>query len=409
MSTSVLVVRQPIFDRTRRTSAYGLTLRPVAVDAPGTLDADQAGRRVMQEATDLIVDRKITGGRRAYLNVTRDTLVRHHAVLKPGPSLVVEVVGTEDPDAELIGVCRTLRRAGCLIALHDVLPGGWSPELAKVTDVAKVDVGRNGPTERRNVARYFQSLGVRLVAEGVHTEELWRQAAEASFEAFEGHFFTERGAADGSDVPASRLNVLRLLHGIYQPDADLGQIEQLIKAEVSLSLKLVSYMNTAAFGFRQRVTSVRQALMMLGVNGIRKWAAVIAVAGAGGSRPFELVVTSVNRAKFCEMLATDARMGDRAEDAFFMGLFSLLDVLLGRPLAEVVDTLAMAPDVRQALLGGANPMRRLHDLVLAYERGDWDGVVGWASTLGLDARAIPDRYCAALEWGNSLATGTPGL
>jgi EAL and modified HD-GYP domain-containing signal transduction protein len=403
----VLVIRRPILDRSHRTIAYGLTLRSVEMDALAAVDADLAAKRVVQDAAALIGPRRITGGRRTYLDVTRDTLVRHHTALPAGPGLAIEVTGSEDPDVELIDVCRKLRRAGCLIALDDVSPGGWSPELAKLTDVVKVDVARNGATEQRNIARYFQPLGVRLLAQGVDTEEQRRQAAEAGFEAFEGHFFTRPGPAAGSGVPASRMNVLRLLHGIYQPDADLGQIERLIKGEVSLSLKLVSYMNTAAFGFRQRVTSVRQALMMLGVNGIRKWAAVIAVADAGGDRPFELVVTSVNRAKFCEQLAADAGLGERAEDAFFMGLFSLLDVLLGRPLAEVAGTLAMPADIRQALLGAPNPMRRLYDLVLAYERGDWDGVVGWASTLGLDARTIPDRYCTALEWGNSMtAVGT---
>jgi EAL and modified HD-GYP domain-containing signal transduction protein len=403
----VFVARQPIFDRSRRTYAYELLFRAARTDAFEHPDPDVASLRVIDTAFFLIGAKRITGRRRAFVNMTRDTLVKGYAGILPSPSIVIEVLESVVADAEVIEACRALRKTGHLIALDDVAPGAWSPELLKVADIVKVDFAQTDPAGRRDLARRFRLLGLRLVAEKVETEDDFRQALEAGYDYFQGYFFSKPSIVTSRDVPTSRLNLLRLLHTLNQPDADLGQIEAIIKCEVSLSLKLLTYMNLAAFAFRQRVMSVQQALLLLGVNGIRKWASVIALADAGGDKPFELVVASVVRAKFCEQLAVDARLG--AEPAFFMGLFSMLDALLGRPLPELLDALAMAEDVRHALLGGMNALRRIYEVVLAYERGDWDAVVGWAASLGLDPNAIPGRYFAAVEWGNSTSRMEPSI
>jgi EAL and modified HD-GYP domain-containing signal transduction protein len=402
----VFVVRQPIFDRSRRTHAYELIFRAIRAHGFARADPDAVLRQVVEDASDLIGRKRIAGGRRTFLNFDRDTLVAAHAAIIAAPMIVVEVAGTAVPDAGVLDACRSLRKAGRLIALAGVVAGGWSPELVKLADIVTIDFGRTEEGDRRKLSKHFRALGFRVIATRLETDEDWRQATEAGYDYFGGDFFAKPVMVSG-DIPVGRLNVLRLLHGIYQPDADLGQIERIIKSEVSLSMKLLTYMNSAAFGLRQRVTSIGQALLLLGVSGIRKWASVLAVAQAGGDRPFELVVTSVVRAKFCEQLAIDAGERARADDAFFLGLFSMLDALLGRPLREVLDTLTIADDVRHALLGGHNAMRRLYDLVLAYERGDWHGVVGWAATLRIGERTIPERYCAALEWGNALAAVEP--
>lgn len=402
------VARHPIFDRSRRTYAYELLFRSADTNVFAHPDPDVASLRVIDTAFFLIGTKRITGRRRAFVNFTRDTLVKGYASIIPSPSIVIEVLETVVPDDEVLEACRSLRRAGHVIALDDVVSGSCSPELVKVADIIKVDFAQVGAADRRDLVRRFRPLGLRLLAEKVETEEDWRQAVDAGYDYFQGYFFCKPAIVSGRDVPTSRLNILRLLHTLNQPDADLGQIEAMIKHEVSLSLKLLTYMNLAAFGFRQPVTSVRQALLMLGMGGIRKWASVVALAEAGGDKPFELVVASVVRAKFCEQLAVDAGLGAQAEDAFFMGLFSMLDALLGRPLAELLESLAMADDVRHALLGGANAVRRIYELALAYERGDWDGAIGWAATLALDERMLPERYCAAVEWGNSTAHMEPG-
>jgi EAL and modified HD-GYP domain-containing signal transduction protein len=399
------VARQPIFDRARRTYAYELLFRAGRTEhgAPGG-DPDQASIRVLDIAYLLLGIERVTGGRPAFVNFTRDTLVKGYASIAPGSSIVVEILESVVADAEVLEACRRLSEAGHLIALDDVVCDQVSPELLEVADIVKVDFVQNGPQERRRLVEQLRPRGLKLLAEKVETEEDWRQAFEAGYDYFQGYFFSRPVIIAGREVPASRLNLLRLLHRIHQPDADLGQVESIIRHEVSLTLKLLTYMNLTAFGLRQPVSSIRQALLLLGVNGVRKWASVVALASAGGDRPFELVVTSVVRARFCELLAQRAGGEARAEDGFFAGLFSLLDAILGRPLPELLDTLPIGDDVRRALLGQAGALRGVLDVVLAYERGAWDAVARLAAAHGLDERAVAEAYVTAVAWGNSTAS-----
>jgi c-di-GMP-related signal transduction protein len=130
---------------------------------------------------------------------------------------------------------------------------------------------------------------------------------------------------------------------------------------------------------------------------------VVAIAALGSDQPNELVIASVVRASFCEGLLHDMGRGDLAQDGFFLGLFSTIDAFLGRPLPEAVDRLPVSEEVRTALLGGDNALRRVYDVVLAWERGAWDEVLLAAARLGLRSEEISARYKSALEFGNSVA------
>jgi EAL and modified HD-GYP domain-containing signal transduction protein len=400
----VFVARQPIFDRSRRTFAYELLFRDGRSDTYVATDPDQASLRVLDTAFFLIGPEQITGGKRAFVNFTRETLVKGYAAILPSPSIVVEILESVEPDAEVLEACANLRRAGHLIALDDVVLGAVAPELIEVADIVKVDFLLNGPGERRELAGLYRPRGLRLLAEKVETEDDWRQALDAGYDYFQGYFFSRPVIMAGKDVPPLRMNLLKLLHEINRLDVEIGQVEGIIKREVSLTVKLLTYMNLAGFGFRQKVTSVKQALLLLGTQGVRKWASVVALADAGADKPFELVVTSVVRAKLCERLVSRVLGDDRADDGFFLGLFSMLDVLFGRPLAQLLDTLPVADDVRRALLGEDNALRRLFELVLAYERGEWAEVSRQAAALSLDEREFPELYLRAIEWGNSTAS-----
>jgi EAL and modified HD-GYP domain-containing signal transduction protein len=124
----------------------------------------------------------------------------------------------------------------------------------------------------------------------------------------------------------------------------------------------------------------------------------------GRDKPFELVVSSVVRAKLCEQLCEEAGMEDRAPDGFLLGLFSMIDVLVGRPLAAVLQTLPVADDVREALLGNDSPLRPVYDLAIAYEQGDWSEVSCRAPKLGLEPRRVADMYVSAVGWGSATTT-----
>lgn len=397
----IFVARQPIFDRARRTHAYELLARAGGKDTYDSADPDQTSLRVLDAAFFLIGLPALTGGKPAFVNFTRHTLLSDYPNVLPPESFVIELLETVAPDPEVVEACQRLRAAGHRIALDDVVHGRCPPELLRIADIVKVDFPANTPRQRRLLVEELRPLGVRLLAEKIETHAEWQEAMAAGYDYFQGYFFAAPVVVTGKDVPVARLNALRLLQLIHHPAPDLAEIEDIIKREVSLTLKLLAYMNTAAFGFRRPVASVRQALMMLGQAGIRRWASVVALAETVADKPFELVVTSVVRARFCEELASAMTPALAAEDAFFTGLFSMIDALLGRPMPEVLSTLRLPAGVRDALLGADNGLGRLRDLAIAYERGAWDTVYVRAAALALDVAALPGVYVRALEWGNA--------
>jgi len=396
----VFVARQPIFDRFRRTYAYELLFRSGPTNVFSSSNPDQASLSVIDTSFLTLGLDSITGGKPAFVNFTRDTLVNGYATILPKHQIVVEILEDVPPDDEVVDACLGLKAAGHRLALDDFVLGVGSERLAGLADIIKVDFLLNGPAERREVVRRFRPRGLKLLAEKVETPEDFALAMEAGYHYFQGYFFSKPVILSGKNVPASKLNLLRLLQEIHAPETDFWQIEALIKREVSLTYKLLKYMNTVAFGFR-RIETVQHALMMLGESAVKRWVSVVALADMGLDKAFQLVVDSVVRAKFCEYLGARAGLGDRAHDLFLMGLFSMIDALLDRPLGEILEGLSLVDDVRLALVGAESPLRSIYDVARAYETGDWAGVSRLAGALALPEAAIPAMYLKSVEWGNS--------
>ncbi len=160
----------------------------------------------------------------------------------------------------------------------------------------------------------------------------------------------------------------------------------------------MNYINSAYFGLREGVGSIMQALALLGQREVRKWASLVIFTFIGEDKPSEVSVASLVRAKFCEDLATGAGLAGSASELFLTGMFSMLDVLIGRPLDEILDTIKVSRDIRVALTTGANRYGDLLNLVLAYERAEWSEVDARAEKLGLEKTAIPSAYGRSVQW-----------
>jgi EAL and modified HD-GYP domain-containing signal transduction protein len=185
---------------------------------------------------------------------------------------------------------------------------------------------------------------------------------------------------------------MEILHAVNQPDPDIRHLEEIIKHETSLCYKLLRYLNSPYFGFRGEIKSIRHSLTLLGMNELKKWISLVTMAGLATEKPQELVVSSIIRANFCESLSGSVGMRDRDTDLFLMGLLSMMDAILDRPMPEVLSDLAISPEVRTALLNGRNRFRDVFDLVVDYEMGDWPAFKAMASNLHVHEPEIPEIY-----------------
>jgi EAL and modified HD-GYP domain-containing signal transduction protein len=221
---------------------------------------------------------------------------------------------------------------------------------------------------------------------------------EHGYQFFQGFFFCRPEIITRREIPGFKFNYLRFFEEISKPELNFRQLELIIEREVSLSIKLLRLLNSALLGHFGGVNSVHQALLVLGERIVKKWASMIVLTELGQDRPAELVVTCLLRARFCELLGQDIGFMGSHHDLFLVGMLSLVDALVGRPLTEVLDELAVSHDIRDALIEGDSPMGTIRALVVAHERGDWERVEGLAQKLRVSDLRIAELYRDAVAW-----------
>lgn len=394
------IARQPIFDRGLRVYGYELLFRSSLENVFSHPDVDHASSKTIADSFFLLGIETITQGKKAFVNFTRDVLLRDYVSLLPKELTVVELLETVEPDAEVIAACRKLKAAGYLLALDDfVYEERYAPLMALV-DIIKVDVLATNPEEQQSLIDQLACPGLSFLAEKVETREVFQQAMEMGYAYFQGYFFSRPEIMTGRDVPGFKLYYLRILQEIHQPELNFKQLEEIIKRDMSLSYKLLRYINSAYFGRRNQVTSIKQALALLGEKEVKKWASLVVLVSMAEDKPEELVTQALVRAKLCESLAASAGLGHRVEDLFIMGMFSLIDAILDRELAEVLEELPIASDIKVALLDGDNSLHKVYQYVLAYENADWKKLSAQASSLGTDESLLPQLHFDAIQWVN---------
>ncbi len=400
------VARQPIFDGRRKVVAYELLFRSGPENVfPVAVDGDHASMRMIAGSMLIHGFDSLTDGKTAYVNVTRNVLVEKHYQLLPPERTVLEVLETVDPDEDTVRACREAKAAGYRVALDDFIDRPEVEPLLEIASIVKIDFLAQTEDARRAILARLARHKLELLAEKIESDAIFTSAQKEGYRYFQGYFFKRPEMIARRDVPTFKLSYLALLAELQRDPLDFDRIEGTIKRDVSLSVKLLRYLNSAAFYWRNRVTSIRHALALLGELPLRRWVALLALVQMASDRPAEAAMTCLVRGRFCELLAPRARIPDKALDLFFAGLLSAVDVLVGRPLPEIIDELGVAGDVRAALLelsAPTSPLARVVSLALSYERADWDMTNLLVASLRIEPSAVPKAYRAALEWARQV-------
>jgi EAL and modified HD-GYP domain-containing signal transduction protein len=299
-----------------------------------------------------------------------------------------------------VAACEELHKAGHRLAIDF----GADPEAERLLPLMafiRIDVRSMSMEAASALVKRFTAAKIRAIAEKVETAESYASAKATGFTLFQGFYFCKPITQKASALPGRKLAYMQLLTALRQPDVGVRQIEELVKHDVSLSYRVLKCVNSAAYGLRSEVTSIKQALIMIGVEPIRRWVSVWSVAGLNDGGPSEIVTVSLLRARCCELLGEQMKSGE--QELFLLGLCSLLDAILDRPLADAVADLPLSAPIRAALLGEKNVCRDVLDTVIAYEAGNWDEATEKAKALGLKEEAPAAVYRDALTWARALS------
>jgi EAL and modified HD-GYP domain-containing signal transduction protein len=376
----VLVARQPVLDADSNLLGFELLVE---------------GAAVVVDALSEIGLETLTGGHAAWLPLGRDLLLEVGPVPVRSDRVVLQVDAGDGEDPALHDAVRQLADRGACIALDGYV---HRPALEPLLDAVwgvKLDLAAHGIEDLRAQVAALRGRELVLIATSVDTPADLAMCRELGFAAFQGAFLAEPEIVPGRAVPTQSLSALGTLADV-QSSVEFEDLERAIVRDIGLSHKLLRYANSALFGRSQRVGSVREAMMLLGARPVRRWATVLAVAGMP-DQPHALLVTALVRARMCELLSDDPARGDRA---FTVGMFSVINRLLGLPMREALETLPLADDVVAALLRGEGADGRNLRIVLAWELGDFSA--GDAVTGGRDR--VARAYRDAVAWADETVT-----
>jgi c-di-GMP-related signal transduction protein len=393
------VARQPIFDREEKVFGYELLFRD-SLENCFVGDADEASRATLDRSLVMGLD-VLCDGRRAFVNCTRDTLIKGLVGLLPSTSTVVEILETVPADPDVMTACQSLKEQGYMIALDDYVANDRREPLAEMADIIKVDLQLTTPEEREQLVKQFGRWRCRMLAERVETQNQFGQARDQGFVYFQGYFLRRPEMMGTHDVPANRLNYLRMLQEVSRADLDVPGLEKLGKEEASVCYRLLRYLNSAMFGFKKEIHSVRHALSILGERDLRRWVRLIAAVGAGQDKTSDLVLSALVRGRFCELLAPKVSHGE--SDLFLMGLLSLIDAMLETPMQAVLEKIPLDAATNAVPLGQPSVLRPVFQLMLAHESGEWEAAAALSAGLRLDADDVAACYWQAQQWARELS------
>lgn len=402
VAVEIFVARQPIFDRHLNVYGYELLFRQGLDHVLSTLNNDSATSTVVTNSFSVIGLDILTSGKRAFINFTRNLLLQQVATALPAGLLAVEVLETVEPDEPTVEACRLLKQRGYMLVLDDYIDQPAYAPLVALADIIKIDFLTTSLPERRRIPQMFGNGQIRFLAEKVETQEDFQMALDFGYTLVQGYFFSKPETIAAQDIPGYKLNYLFTLYEINQPDVDFDAIERVIMREVSLSYKLLRFVNSAYFNLRHRIKTIRHALTLLGIQEIRKWASLVALSGMGEDKPDELAVLCALRGKFCELIGINSGFREDRTDIYLMGLFSLVDALMDSPLDDILTRLPLHEDVNRALKAQGGRFEPIYRLALAYEEADWQAVTHWATMLQLPDASIPGLYQEAVNWTNGI-------
>ncbi|MDM5299321.1 HDOD domain-containing protein [Bacillus pumilus] len=399
----VFVARQPIFNRKEQVVSYELLYRDSEINTYRAEDGDQA-------TTDLIINsflnigiETLTEGKRCYINFTESLLSSDLLSYFDPHQLVIEILEDVPISRALIMRCKQLKKWGYTIALDDFFLNGLHDgdtlldELLHCIDILKIDFLKTTMEERRDILRTFKTYRLRFLAEKVETRKEYEEALEAGFHLFQGYFFSEPRVISGRALSTSFHAYHQLLNELSKEQPNIQTVTHFIESDLSLSYQLLKMLNSGGMKRLYQIKSIRQAIILLGFNEIRRWIFILSFKELNvqaNSSQKEIIKMSFIRAKTCELIA---RRTNREHPASYMltGMFSLIDTLVRADIRELVKELLLSDEVGEALLGYKNDYSLVLQVARRIERNEWDGEM-------LDGdfpkQEVYNCYVEAIEW-----------
>jgi c-di-GMP-related signal transduction protein len=410
-ANNLFLGRQPILDRQGNLVAFELLFRSSQANG-ARIDNDLlATATVINHAFSELGAEAVLGHYTGYINLPASLLMSEVIELLPKERVVLEVLETVEINDALVARLRELRAAGFRLALDDF--AGDTERYAPILDfidVVKVEIPGHTDAELAETTARLRHWPVRLLAEKVDTREQVERCMALGYELFQGYYFAKPTVLEGKRLSHTESAIMQLV-GLVVSDADTTEIEKIFKQNPDLTINLLRLVNSVSIGAKTRISSLKEAIAVLGRSQLQRWLQLLMFATAAspdGQFPTPLLILAATRGKLMELMSAASGGARQSDEAFLAGIMSLVGALLGRPIEEILASLAVPDQVRAAVLERKGRLGDLLDLAEQVELSDVPGIERHIERIaGLNAMRVGEAYVGAIEWANSIADAAP--
>jgi EAL and modified HD-GYP domain-containing signal transduction protein len=398
---SVFVARQAIFNRRKNVVAYELLFRDSPKNYfPDVAEGHATARLIMENQLNLGT-RHITSGKKALINIGPESLKLDLCAFLPCQDVVIELLETIEPTDDNYALCGELFDSNYKLALDDFVYKPQWERFLKLVNLVKFDIKVTPLNEIMPIVKKLKRYKkIKILAEKLETQDDYQLAYDMGFDYFQGYFFAKPTMLKQNDIDYNYGLVIAIFSEVMKQNPDVNIISDLFELDAALAYKLLRLINSGVFPIQSQISSLKQALVYLGHDKLKKFVSLIVTAHTATKKPAELMQVCVLRARFCELIAKRV-IKHQSGEAFLTGLFSLLDAILDQPMSLLVEKLPFPDEIKGALLDEKNTLYYILNVVKAYESGSWWALEQAVILLNIDSAILPEIYRQAVEWADS--------
>jgi c-di-GMP-related signal transduction protein len=400
---NIYIGRQPIFDRRNTIFGYELLFRQNSNNYFIEMDDDVATAELIYNAFLVFGIDNITDGKIAFINFSKGLVEREFLELLPKNRIVVEILEREKASQDTFDACEKFKKIGYTLAVDDYIIDENNQPLLDLVDIIKVEFPAVGLEKQAALIRQYKNK-VKFLAEKIETRDEYDAAVKLGYDLFQGYFFSKPAMLKTKDIALINVNLLRVVEELNLPEPSYRKISETFQMDLGLSYKLLQLVNSAYIAPRYQIKSIQQALNFLGMREMYQWISLMMLKDIQDSENAEMIKQSLIRGKLMSLLCNEISHHEMISEYFFAGIFSLIEVILNRSLADILKGLPLTDKVKWALLGERNEMREMLDYIISFEKGAWDELNGHPLASTIRGDRFMNLFVDALKWAKNIGS-----
>lgn len=401
---NIFLARQAIYNRNCSVVGYELLFRNSEVNKfDANVNADEATMKLISNCAAIGLN-ELTNNKRAYINFTKKLLLNDTARFLPKEKIIIEILENIKPNSKILETMRKYKNDGYVLALDDVSMDAKYLQFGSLIDIYKIDFMKTNKEERKKLLDEISEINplARFLAEKVENDDDYDEITNDNrYIYYQGYYFSKPILVAAKDISLRNKTYFQVMTELLNDNFNVDKLEAIIKSDVGISFKLIKLLNSAAFSFVQEITSIKQAIVMLGKEELNKWITLVGISEMDSKNGEEMATSNIIRGRFCELLAEEINP-EIANLCFMAGLFSNLDFYIEKDMESILEDMPLKKELKIALLTGDNEIGYILRLVKAYEEMYIEEIDVYTKVLNIKKEKLVDIYFKSIEWSNDM-------